>query len=177
MNHAGKKITLSLGFIAASVAYIFYVQPSSNTVDYVQQATPLTQPSSATPNASSEQQPTASSAPTPSPIAAVTAPVVTVNKPRGMYTDGTYTGTQEDAYYGMVQVQVAVTGGKLSDVNFLQYPTDRRTSQNISSRAMPILKQEAIVAQSARVDTVSGATEISNAFVRSLGSALSQAKS
>jgi len=60
-------------------------------------------------------------------------------------------------------------------VQFLQYPSDRNTSIRINSRAMPILKQEAISAQNANVNIVSGATDSSQAFQQSLASALSQA--
>ena len=92
------------------------------------------------------------------------------------YRDGQYTGDVTDAFYGNVQVQATVAGGKITDVTFLQYPSDRSRSVNINSQAMPYLKQEAIAAQSANVDIVSGATATSQAFVSSLASALSQAK-
>ena len=93
------------------------------------------------------------------------------------YKDGTYTGSVADAYYGNVEVQASVSGGKLTGVNFLQYPSDRSTSRSINSQAMPYLKQEAIAAQSAQVDIISGATLTSHAFVQSLTSALAQAQS
>ncbi len=99
-----------------------------------------------------------------------------VAKPKGQYADGTYTGAAADAYYGTVQVQAVVQDGALASVTFLQYPSDRRTSQQINSRAMPILKSEAIQAQSANVSGVSGATHTSEAFIQSLGDALAQAK-
>lgn len=97
-------------------------------------------------------------------------------KSSGLYVDGTYTGAPENAYYGTVQVQAVVQNGALSNVTFLQYPSDRSTSRTISSRAMPILVQEALQIQSAKVDGVSGATQISDAFKQSLASALSQAQ-
>lgn len=95
----------------------------------------------------------------------------------GSYKDGTYTGTSVDAYYGNVQVQVMVSGGKIIDVRFLNYPHDRGTSRMINSQAMPYLKSEVITAQNANVDIVSGATATSQAFIQSLQSALSQAQS
>jgi len=58
----------------------------------------------------------------------------------------------------------------------LLYPNDRRESVDINSQAMPYLKQEAIQAQTAQVDGVSGATDTSQAFIQSLGSALKQAR-
>ena len=92
------------------------------------------------------------------------------------YKDGTYTGPVTDAYYGMVQVQAVIQNGKISSVQFLDYPHDRRTSQEINSQAMPWLQQEAIRAQSANVDIISGATLTSEAFARSLQAALQTAK-
>lgn len=91
------------------------------------------------------------------------------------YRDGTYTGKSSDAYYGYIQVKAIISNGKLTDVEFLDYPQDRRNSVMINQDAMPQLKQQAIRAQSAQVDGVSGATDTSQAFTESLGDALSQA--
>jgi uncharacterized protein with FMN-binding domain len=74
-----------------------------------------------------------------------------------------------------VQVQIAVSGGKILDVQALQLPSDRSRSARISQYAAPILRSEAIQAQSARVDIVSGATYTSRAYAQSLASALKQA--
>jgi uncharacterized protein with FMN-binding domain len=91
------------------------------------------------------------------------------------YKDGTYTGAVENAYYGSVQVRTTIAGGKLSDVSFLQYPQSTLHAQVINSLATPALSSEAITAQGAQVDVVTGATATSAAFISSLGSALSQA--
>jgi uncharacterized protein with FMN-binding domain len=93
-----------------------------------------------------------------------------------LYKNGTYTGSVQDAFYGNIQVQAVISGGKITDVVFLQYPNDNRTSQYVNSIADPMLKQEAIQAQSAQVDIVSGASASSQAFQASLADALSQAK-
>src|ERR1035437_5881116 len=92
------------------------------------------------------------------------------------YKNGSYTGSVEDAYYGNIQVQAVISGGKITDVVFLQFPNDNRTSQYINSQADPMLKQEAIQAQSAQINGVSGASASSQAFQASLADALSQAK-
>ena len=116
---------------------------------------------------------------TPTSSEAVTTPVVgptPTPKPTGQYIDGAYTGVVADAYYGNVQVQAVVSGGKLTNINFLQYPNDRNTSREISSRSLPVLRSEAIRAQSANVNTVSGASDTSSAFRQSLAAALSQAR-
>ncbi len=116
------------------------------------------------------------SAPTPTPAPAPAKAPASQPKPAGQYKDGTYTGGVADAYYGNVQVQVAVSGGKIANVNFLDYPQDRGTSREINSQAMPILISEAIQVQNANVNIVSGATATSEAFRQSLASALTSAR-
>jgi uncharacterized protein with FMN-binding domain len=101
---------------------------------------------------------------------------VTSNAKSGTYKDGTYTGSVADAYYGNVQVQATIQGGKISNVNFLQHPNEAGHSILVNAYAMPLLSSEAIQAQNANVNAVSGATATSQAFVQSLSSALSQAK-
>lgn len=91
------------------------------------------------------------------------------------YKDGEYVGQTADAYYGNIQVKAVIKGGKINDVQFLDYPQDRNTSVAINTDAMPILKTEAITSQNARVEIVSGATDTSQAFEKSLSSALAQA--
>jgi uncharacterized protein with FMN-binding domain len=89
--------------------------------------------------------------------------------------DGTFDGGTYDAYYGPVQVEITVSGGKVVDAKALQVPGHRRTSIQINNQAVPYLKQEVIQAQSARVNIISGATLTSHAYVRSLADALKQA--
>ena len=101
---------------------------------------------------------------------------VTVPKVVGKYKDGTYVGDVADAYYGDMQVEVVVSGGKITAVNILKSPDGRSTSVRINDRALRILKQETIVAQSAKIDSVSGASYSSPAYKESLASALAQAK-
>lgn len=91
--------------------------------------------------------------------------------------DGQYTGDPSQNIYGTIQVKAIIQNGKIADVQFLQYPNDRDESIQINTQAMPILKQEAIQAQNAHVDIVSGATDSSQSFQESLQSALDQAKS
>ena len=91
------------------------------------------------------------------------------------YKDGTYKGSVENAYYGNVQVSAVISGGKITDVKFLQYPNSHSTSVAINQQAMPYLQQETIQSQSANVQIISGATFTSQAFIQSLSNALSQA--
>ena len=96
--------------------------------------------------------------------------------PKGQYKNGSYTGSVEDAFYGNIQVQAKISNGKIVDVVFLQFPNDNRNSISINSQADPMLTQEAIQAQSANVDIISGASASSQAFQASLANALAQAK-
>lgn len=96
--------------------------------------------------------------------------------PSQTYKDGTYTGDVANAFYGNIQVNAVIQGGKIADVQFLQYPNDRSRSIMINQYAMPQLKSETITVQNASVDIVSGATDSSQAFIQSLQSALNKAK-
>ena len=202
-NKTSKKLTVSLGLILASIGYAFYQNnlpvssvtavennsPISSAVAVQNTLTtgvlPTTPVKITTPNTPKTTVPVVN-VPTPTPVTPTPTPVVVVStptpapvpvpKPAGKYLDGSYTGSAADAYYGMIQVKAIIQNGALADVQFLQYPSDRGTSVRINTRAMPILKQEAISAQSASVNIVSGATDSSQAFQQSLASALSQAK-
>jgi uncharacterized protein with FMN-binding domain len=117
----------------------------------------------------------ASSSSTPPPSSSNPPPAQAAQS-QGQYKNGSYTGNSVDALFGMVQVQVTISNGSISNVQFLSYPNDNSTSLQKSNMAMPRLVQEAIAAQSASVQGVSGASETSAAFVQSLTNALSQAK-
>ncbi|MDB5563335.1 MAG: hypothetical protein JWN11_2753 [Hyphomicrobiales bacterium] len=109
------------------------------------------------------------------PQAQILPAATLVAQSQTQFKDGSYKGPVTDAYYGNMQVQANIQGGQLASVKVLQYPADRRTSRNINSQALPMLQQEVISAQSASVDTVSGATLSSRAYIKSLAGALKQA--
>lgn len=89
--------------------------------------------------------------------------------------DQTVEGDAVPTKYGDVQVRIIVTGGRVVDVQPVQLPSDRPRSQSISSDAGPQLRDEALRAQSAHIDTVSGATYTSGGYAQSLQSALDRA--
>lgn len=91
--------------------------------------------------------------------------------------DGTYTGDSAGTRYGPVQVQITVSGGSISAVDVLDYPSDNPRDRQINQRALPMLISETTSAQSARVDMISGATYTSEGYLRSLQSAIDQAQS
>jgi uncharacterized protein with FMN-binding domain len=91
--------------------------------------------------------------------------------PQSGTVDGAVVGTQ----YGSVQVRVSFTGKKITNVHALQLTDSSGTSVSISAGAAPTLRHEALAAQSAKIDVVSGATYTSEAYQQSLQSALDAA--
>jgi uncharacterized protein with FMN-binding domain len=87
----------------------------------------------------------------------------------------TYAGQAVSTRYGDVQVQITVQNGKITDVAALHLTDAEMRSQMISANAAPILRSEVLQAQSANVQTVSGATITSDAYLQSLQAALDAA--
>jgi uncharacterized protein with FMN-binding domain len=114
----------------------------------------------------------------PADVVPVTPPAAApaAVRPAGAYHDGAFTGVMADAYFGVVQVRAHVNGGKLTGIDVLSYPSDRRTSRSINNYALPVLEREVVVAQNAHVHIVSGATLTAAAYITSLDSALKQAQ-
>jgi uncharacterized protein with FMN-binding domain len=86
----------------------------------------------------------------------------------------TLTGAVISTRYGDVEVQVTIANGKITAVTAIELPSGGRSGQ-ISAAAEPILASEALTAQSANIDIVSGATYTSEAYAQSLQAALDQA--
>lgn len=175
-SFAGSKILLSFGLIIVSVAYSVWQHVGGQQ----SAATPAQEFKSAN-DAFLQTLIKIESAPPAVGLPEGSSPMSQpmMNKPThvsGLYIDGSYTGSPMDAYYGTVQVKAVVRNSRVVDVQFLRYPNDRGTSRYINGQAMPLLTQEAIQAQSAQVDGVSGATFTSQAFKESLASAFAHAK-
>jgi uncharacterized protein with FMN-binding domain len=107
-----------------------------------------------------------SSAAPPNPTGS-TSPASTISK--------SYLGQAIQTQYGVVQVKLTVSGTKITNVSFTQLTAYDGRSQEINSQAAPILLQETLTAQSAQIDTVSGASYTTDGYVQSLQSALDQA--
>ena len=88
---------------------------------------------------------------------------------------GTYAGAVVQTRFGSVQVQITVKAGAITDVTALQLTDDDRKSVQISNRAAPLLRTKVLAAQSADVQTISGATVTSNAYLTSLQAAIDAA--
>jgi uncharacterized protein with FMN-binding domain len=89
--------------------------------------------------------------------------------------DGTFTGAPYDAYWGLVQVAITIKNDHIVAIDVPQFPDHRRTSRSINDNALPRLERSVIKAQSTKVNLVSGATLTSQAYLRSLRSALKKA--
>jgi uncharacterized protein with FMN-binding domain len=186
-----KKFSVSAFVVFTFIAYALHERLNSSqgltSADPRTPATALQPPPASLPATPTTSQGALAAAPTtapPTPAAPPTdappatalpsaAPAVAA---QDRYKDGQYTGPEVNAFYGLVQVQAKIQQGKITDVQFLEYPNDRRTSIRINNIAMPYLTSEVIQAQSAEVDLISGATLTSEAFVQSLQSALEAAK-
>ncbi|MDG6105658.1 FMN-binding protein [Dactylosporangium aurantiacum] len=87
----------------------------------------------------------------------------------------TYDGSVAATRWGDVQVRITVSGGKITAVTVPVYPTANGKDRQINARALPVLIQETLAAQSADIDTVSGATVTSDGYRESLQAALDAA--
>ena len=112
--------------------------------------------------------------------AAGTVPAAPPGAPAGTPTPAADGGTVVDGSvaqtrWGPVQVQVKISGGKIVDVTTLQVPNGNRRDDEINSSAVPRLRSEVLSAQSAQINTVSGATVTSDGYRQSLQAALDAA--
>ncbi|MFF1441647.1 FMN-binding protein [Streptomyces sp. NPDC058295] len=117
-------------------------------------------------------------------VAAAVAPAPSSSSSSGSSTGGggttatgtrTVTGESVQTRWGPVQVRVTVRNGKITDVTAVTYPQENPRDQQINAYAVPQLRSEALAAQSADIDTVSGATYTSDGYRQSLQSALDSA--
>jgi uncharacterized protein with FMN-binding domain len=88
----------------------------------------------------------------------------------------TIIGPAVQTQYGTVQVAATVKGSRLQDVRALVLPSGSGRTNEISLEAGPLLRQEAMAAQSASIDTLSGASYTSDGYRRSLQAALDRAR-
>jgi hypothetical protein len=80
------------------------------------------------------------------------------------------TGNAVDAQYGAVQVKLTVKDGKVTAAEAVQGPTT-----GPGGSAIPTLNKEVVTAQSATIDSVSGASFTSEGYKKSLQSAIDKA--
>ncbi len=160
-------VTLSAVVVGVALALSFRTPPPSSPgiavapppigSSSVSGATPVATPSGAPPSGGG------SPAPTPTPAATA-------------LKNGTFTGQSVTNFFGPIQVQLVVSGGRITDVKAIQSPSDNPQSAYIASVAIPYLRQEVLQAQSAQINILSGATYDSQSYTQSVQSALDMAR-
>ena len=108
----------------------------------------------------------------PPSVHATAAPKHTASASGGTRT---VTGPTSSTPYGPVQVRITVSGHRITGIEALQTPSDASYSRQVAAYAVPILRQEALSAQSAQIDAVSGATWTSQGYAESLQGAIDRA--
>lgn len=152
-----RKTLLAIGLTVVGFIAVWRYQPTT-----------IAQPASTGSNPGS----TAGTPGPPSAAPGATATAPNTGQPSG--NQRTVAGSAVDSPYGTVQVQATLSGSRITDVTLLQAPADGRSGR-ITGNAAPVLRQEALHAQSAKLDSVSGATYTSEAFARSLQAAIDSA--
>ena len=163
-----KRATIVTGVTVVGVAWLLNYKVAAHPLTALSPASPTQGPGnpaspSASPTATATPSVTPSAAPSPSPSPSPTA------------LNGTFTGADVPNRFGDVQVRVVISNGRITDVQAVQLPTDRAESAYISQQVGPWLRTEALQAQSANIDIISGATYTSQSYAQSLESALQQA--
>lgn len=119
-------------------------------------------------------------------VAAVRATSAAKATPSKKVVTQKFTGTAAEAdRWGPIQVAIVIrktttvaangkkkVTRKMTGITVLTYPSHSSRSKRINDEALPILKQEALSAQSASINAVSGATDSSYAFAESLNAAI-----
>ena len=129
------------------------------------ESAPRTRPAATPRSAPRPARPTKSTKPTRSTRPSTSAPAKSL----------VVAGGVADTQYGPVQVEITVRGGRIAEARALQHPSGDGQTDQINAHAVPRLDQETTAAQSAHIDTVSGATFTSDGYRRSLQSALDAA--
>lgn len=141
---------IATGTIGGVVAVVAYHPPSLTPVSTIGVATT-----------------TPSTGATPAPPAGTTKPTSGAS--------GSYSGDTAQTAWGLVQVQITVSGGQITAAKALQWPNGDRRSQSIAQQSIPYLIQQSLTTKSANVLGVSGASYTSDGWRRSLASARSKA--
>jgi uncharacterized protein with FMN-binding domain len=174
-----RRAILTLGSTAAGLAALLSFKTHSSVADVAEPgASPAAASAAATPAASvttpAKAKAKASSTASPMKMKAK-ASASPMSGSGGSTATRTITGAVETTMYGPMQVKVTLEGQKITNVSVVQETNDGQESQQIDSFSIPKLTAETLTAQSARIDTVSGATTTSQGYIGSLQSALDQA--
>ena len=121
--------------------------------------------------ATTQKSSAATATPAPSKAAATSAPAP--SKAAVTAVSGQFTGDAIDVGYGIVQVKITVSNGKITEADVVQAPSGR--NQRWTDFAIPNLRSQTLSAQSAAINGVSGASYTSYGWYKSLITALQKA--
>ena len=99
-------------------------------------------------------------------------PTTPSTQPPSGSTSRSAVGPGEQYGYGVLSVKATVRGSQITGVSVANLQTAESYSQSLAQQVIPILHNEVLAAQSAKVNGVSGATYTSLAYLQSLQSAL-----
>lgn len=163
-------IRAAIALVATAVAVVLMISFRTPPTSAIGTGASLpAQPSSSAASGSGSATPSGAPPAGPAPPSPTPSP-----RANGLKS-GTYTGQDFPNQFGDVQVKVAISGGRITDVTALQYPTDRARSALISQQALPLLREEVLQAQTANIDILGGATFTTESYAESVQSALDQA--
>jgi uncharacterized protein with FMN-binding domain len=109
---------------------------------------------------------------TPPPTTTTVAPTTTTPTPSATRSA---TGESANYNYGILSVKVTVSGSKILNISIASIDDGGNPrSEYVDQQSIPLLEQEALSAQSANIQGVSGASYTSAGFEQSLQSALSK---
>ncbi len=165
-----KRTPLVLLSTVAGVAGVLALNPQGTNFATVNASDTTTSDSSTPAPSDSTTSDTSSSSNTTSTTKTSPTPTASTSSSSGV--SKAVTGDAVFVRYGNVQLKVTAKNGKITDIVAVQLPDQDGRSMQISSAVEPMLKQQALQAQSANISGVSGATYTSGGYQQSLQSAL-----
>lgn len=186
-----RRAVLTLGGTVAGIAALVAVkyQPAASTVASAGTIAPptagamLAQGTPSTPSGAGRAAGTGTKAPSGRAEPRPTGKPSATATPKASGTGGTgqstatrmIAGAVESTQYGPMQVQATLAGTRITNITVLQETNVGGMSSQIDAMAIPKLTAEALAAQSAKIDAVSGASYTSAGYIQSLQSALDKA--
>ena len=171
-----RAILIATGTVGGLGAVLAITPPQFNST----QSTSLVMPEIAGTSATPSAQASTSAAPKPKKSATTNTkktPAVKTSAAAPAQTtksvSGTFTGDVVNVRYGNVQVEITIENGKITDAQAVQAPSGR--NDRWTQKAVPVLRQQTLAAQSANISGASGASFTSYGWYTSLASALAKA--
>lgn len=101
--------------------------------------------------------------------------VTTGLQTQALATDGRFTGDVVQTPFGPLQVEIVISNNKLEEPDSIQFPQSDPQWSEINRKILGVLGLEALNAQSANIQGISGASYTSQGWISSLASAIAKA--